>query len=29
MNQHQIRITALILVGVLVLATAASIISSL
>jgi hypothetical protein len=29
MNQHQIRITALILVGALVLATAATILSSL
>jgi len=29
MNQHQIRITALILVGALVLAAAATIISSL
>lgn len=29
MNQHQIRVTALILVGALVLATAATIISSL
>ena len=29
MNQHQIRITALILVGTLVLAAAATIISSL